>query len=415
MTEDYNFYLLNNLLNLEYYLKSNKLGLYSQIISFGLKALTYLLVLKYISPSVYGESVFQLTLMGFCLILSDSGGSSALYSHKKLTEDIVNQYFSSSVTYSLFLTVVVLIFIIFQKDVANINIYFIISLLILVSPANNVLISATQKYNYNNYFYFSRNFRDFFAFIFSLYLIYIQNLKLVLFLPQLLGEIILFIFIFNFVNTKIHKIKFRLKIEKEVFVRNYNLFFTKILNYFSLNWIYLGLINFNLVDLANLNVANSFWRNLSDSLKNIFQKSYIMIPYNSKVDVINNSKYFLKFNFKYLIPLILFSTILLSFFLNYYANGTWVGSIKFVYIFGVYGAILFIFPPLTPVYITNDKSNKIFKNAQIQFVLNIISISVVYILKLSIIYALCLTITYQVISYFMLFIGLNKIFYEKKA
>ena len=92
-----------------------------------------------------------------------------------------------------------------------------------------------------------------------------------------------------------------------------------------------------------------------------------------------------------------------------------MGSIKFVYIFGIYGAILFIFPPLTPVYITNDKSNKIFKNAQIQFILNIISILVVYILKLSIIYALCLTLTYQVISYFMLFIGLNEIFYEKKA
>ena len=48
-------------------------------------------------------------------------------------------------------------------------------------------------------------------------------------------------------------------------------------------------------------------------------------------------------------------------------------------------------------------------------ILNIISILVVYILKLSIIYALCLTLTYQVISYFMLFIGLNEIFYEKKA
>ena len=64
---------------------------------------------------------------------------------------------------------------------------------------------------------------------------------------------------------------------------------------------------------------------------------------------------------------------------------------------------------------TDIKSNKIFKNAQIQFILNIISILVVYILKLSIIYALCLTLTYQVISYFMLFIGLNEIFYEKKA
>jgi O-antigen/teichoic acid export membrane protein len=395
---------------LDFYIKSNKLGLYSQIVSVALKSLTYLFILKYISPSIYGESVFQLTLMGFSLILSDSGGSSSIYSHKKLTEDNINQYFSTSLTYSLFLTSIIFIFLFFQKDDTNIIIYIIISLLILFSPANNVLISVIQKYNYNNYFYFSRNFRDFFTFIFSLFLIYTQKFKLVLFLPQLFGEIILFVFLFKFINTKIYKIKYAFKIKKEVLIRNYYLFFTKILNYFSLNWIYLGFLNFNMFDVATLNMANSFWKNLSDSLKNIFQKSYIMIPYNNKVDVFNNSKYFLKFNLKYLIPIVLFSTLLIAIFLNYYANGLWIGSIKFVYIFGIFGAILFIFPPLTPVYIVNDKSRRIFKNSLIQFIFNIITIALVYVLKLPIIYAFVLTLTYQVISYLLLFIGLKKIF-----
>jgi len=395
---------------LDFYIKSNKLGLYSQIISIGLKAFTYLFILKYISPKIYGESVFQLTIMGFSLILADSGGSSAIFSHKQLSESKINQYFSSSVTYSLILTFIIFLFAIIQKENTNFNTYLIISILILVSPANNVLISVIQKYNFNNYFYFSRNFRDFISFLSSLYLIYIKNYKLALFLPQLFGEIILFLLLIKFINTNIHKIKYSLKIEREVIKRNYHLFCTKILNYFSLNWLYLGFVKFNMIDVATLNMANSFWKNLSESLKNVFQKSYIMIPYNNRFDVFKNSKYFIKFNFKYLLPLVLFSSTFIAFFLNYYANGVWVGSIKYVYIFGIYGALLFLFPPLTPVYIVNDKTDKIFKNSIIQFLLNLITMFIVFIFKMPIIFAFVLTLSYHIISYFLLFIGLKKIF-----
>ena len=397
------------------YIFSNKLGFYSQSIAIILKVGSYLLILGNITPDVYGDLVFELTIMGFALIISDSGGSSAIFSHAELNGRLISQYFSSSINYSVILALTVLFLGVVYGDPQYVFIYLIISLLVIFSPSNNVLLSVLQKYGHLKFFYFSKVVKDIIAFIIAIILIFKEGYELALFLPMLIGEMVLFIFLFFIVSHLQGGLKYFLKIERGLILRSSNLFLAKVLNYFSLNWIYLNIHDFGSVNLGILSIANSIWRNFSDSLKNIFQKNYIMVSYETKEQWKINSSYFWKFNLKHLVPLIFLYIVAASLFLFFFSNGVWQGAINYVIIYGIYGVILFVFPPLSPVYILKNNTRKLLLNAGMQFLLSILVILIMKSIGMNLMLALSFTLLLHVFSFISLYINLTKLFENEKS
>ncbi len=366
------------------YFSSTKFAFFSTVIGLASKLFVLYATFKYIPVNYFASSIVILSIYSFLVIFSEFGVSNSVNSFENVTSTFLNSILSLNIILGVFFFSVGVVFLFILKTD---NLIYFISLFFTIPffLSNGFFNSYFQLYKlFKEQFITQVLFKEICRIIFLLIFLFVtKDLLGALIFPSALCEIGACIYSFFFYKSRF---KFGLDKETVISIKGFSsdLFITKLLNFFSQNFLVFLASSWSLISFGQFSAATQISKNVYTFVTVPFTKNYI--AFFSPKNLSENQTNFIRLHklqmYFFAIPYILIFYIFDDVLHLFYQN-KWDGAIIFINILLLSMSFRAFSPPGLPVFLSHMKTRLFFKISFVTFCISIFISLLIYLLKFS--------------------------------